>query len=73
MTDLQRNYTLDEIAELIGMSPRWVRDRCKEGAEHQRMGHKIKMTAEQVDKLRATHTVTPVKKSITTGRGRRAS
>lgn len=72
MTDLDKNYNLDEIAEAVGMSTRWVRQQCKEGAEHQRMGHKIKMTSGQIDKLRETHTVTPITKSITTGR-RKAS
>ena len=71
--DLARNYDLDEIAAAVGMSARWVRQRCKEGAEHQRMGHKIKMTARQIEKLREAHTVSPVTQSITTGRGRRKS
>ena len=72
MTDLARNYDLDEIAAAVGMSARWVRQRCKEGAEHQRMGHKIKMTAAQIDKLRVSHTVVPVKQGITTGRKKSA-
>lgn len=65
---LERDYSLQEVATAIGMTPRWIRDRCNlDGAEHLRYGHKIRFTAEQVDKLRASHTKTPVEASITTG------
>lgn len=68
--ELARDFSLAEVADALGMSERWVRTRVKEGAEHQRYGHKIRFTAEQVDRLRARHTKQPVAQSITTGRKR---
>lgn len=71
---LEPDYDLEQIADAVGMSTRWVREQVKEGAEHQRYGRKIKMTAAQVAKLRASHTqAPPVEQSITTGRRKRAS
>lgn len=70
---LAPNYTLAEVAEALGMSERWVRNQIKAGAEHIRFGHKIKFTAEQVEKLRSEHTRQPAPPRITTGRKRRAS
>lgn len=78
-TPLPRDYTLEEVADAIGMSTRWVRDRIKDGetgkgpaVEHVRRGHKIKFTREQVEKLRTAHTVAPAPtESITTGPKRR--
>lgn len=72
-TPLTKDYTLDEVAEALRMSTRWVRDRIKhDGAEHTRRGHKIVFTAEQVEKLRASHAKAPVEQSITTGRKKSA-
>lgn len=69
MTELTKDYTLTEVAKALGMSQRWVRDRCNlDGAEHLRYGHKIRFTAEQVEKLRAAHTKAPVEQGVTTGR-----
>lgn len=67
---LTPDYTLAEVAAALRMSTRWVRERIKEGAEHQRNGHKITFTAAQVDKLRAgqTRSPLPVAQSITTGK-----
>ena len=70
---LNRDYSLTEVAEALGMSPRWVRAKVKDGAEHQRYGHKIRFTEAQVEALRASHTKQPAPTSITTGRKRRAS
>lgn len=73
---LERNYSLEEVAEALGMSTRWVRDRIKgdDAAEHLRFGHKIRFTAEQVEKLRAKHVQAPAPAgSVTTGRKKRAS
>jgi DNA-binding Lrp family transcriptional regulator len=70
---LEKDYDLEAVAEALGMSTRWVRERVKEGAEHQRYGHKIRFPSEQVDKLKAAHVKVPVDQSITTGRKRRAS
>ena len=65
---LEPDYSLQEVAEALGMNERWVRDRVREGAEHQRYGHKIRFTSEQVDKLRAQHTTRRAPQSITTGK-----
>lgn len=65
---LDPDYTLSEVADALGMSTRWVRDRIREGAEHQRYGHVIKFTSDQVDKLRASHTKAPASQPITSGR-----
>lgn len=72
MSELSRDYTLTEVAQALGMSTRWVRDRCNlDGAEHLRFGHKIRFSAEQVDKLRAAHVKVPASESVTTGRRKR--
>lgn len=73
--NLERDYTVDEVAEALGMSTRWVRDRVnQDGAEHLRYGHKIRFTAEQVEALRRSHTKAPVKSQpVTTGRKKRSS
>lgn len=71
---LVQDYSLGEVAAALGMSTRWVRDRIsKDGAEHQRYGHKIRFTPEQVEKLRASHVGTPKLKSVTTGSKRKRS
>ncbi len=71
---LAKDYTLEEVAAALRVSTRWVRDRIRlDGAEHQRKGHKITFSVEQVEKLRAAHTKAPVEQSITTGRKRRTS
>lgn len=54
--ELDRDYTLEEVADALGMSTRWVRDRIRlDGAAHQRYGRLIRFTAEQVAALRAAH------------------
>lgn len=68
---IDKDYTLAEVAEAMGMSERWLRRQVAEGAEHMRFGHKIRFTAEQVDKLRAGRVQNAVPQSITTGRKRR--
>jgi len=78
---LERDYDLNEVADAIGMSTRWIRDRIREGkqgtgpvVEHIRYGHVIKFTAAQVDRLKAQHTVAPaLDDQVTTGRKKRAS
>jgi len=72
MSELQKDFDLVEVAEALGMSTRWVRQKCKEGAVHNRYGQKIRFTPEQVQALRESHTTNPVPTSITTGRGRKA-
>lgn len=76
MTDqaLEKDYSLAEVAKALGMSTRWVRDRCNiDKVEHLRYGHKIRFTAEQVAKLRAAHVQAPVEQSVTTGRRKRSA
>lgn len=70
---LEPDYSLEEVAEALGMSPKWVRRQVQGGAEHQRYGHKIRFTEAQVDRLRATHTKQPVAQGVTTGRKRKTS
>lgn len=79
---LETDYTLEEVAEALRMSTRWIRERIKDGKEgrgptiaHERRGHKIVFTGEQVELLRNQFTegASPVGESITTGRKKRAS
>ena len=71
--NLERDYGLKEVADAMGKSTRWIRDRIRlDGVEHIRYGREIRFTAEQVDKLRAAHTKVPVAQSVTTGRKRGA-
>lgn len=70
---LEQDYTLDEVAEALRMSTRWVRDRIKDGAAHQRKGHKITFTIGQVDALREQFTKNPAEQSMTTGGKRRSA
>lgn len=70
---LPKTYTLAEVSDALGMSERWVREQIKNGAAHMRGGRKIRFTEAQYEALRDGMSVTPIAKSITTGRGRRAS
>jgi hypothetical protein len=73
MTELSPDFSLEEVAEALKMSPRWVRDRVREGAEHRRYGQKIRFSAEQVERLREAHTRAPAAASLTTGRKKRSA
>ncbi len=67
--DLEVDYTLTEVAKALRMSTRWLRDRIKnDKLDHQRYGHKITFTAEQVEAIRARYTAQPVAESVTTRR-----
>lgn len=69
---LEPDYTLVEVADALGMSTRWVRDRIRlDGAEHNRYGRRIKFTAAQVAKLRAAHIASYVTEPVTTGPAKR--
>lgn len=70
---LTPDHTLDEVATALGMSPRWVRQKVKEGAVHNRYGHKIRFTDEQVRLLKESCTKRPVEESVTTGRGKKSA
>lgn len=74
-TPLPKDYSLEEVAEALGMSTRWVRNKISKGAVHQRYGHKIRFTAEQVEQLRVSHVEKKVQvdQSITTGRKKKVS
>lgn len=66
--ELVPDFTLDEVAQALGMSTRWVRDRIRlDGASHQRYGRHIRFTPEQVAELRAAHVRTLVQEPVTTG------
>lgn len=70
---LDPDYTLDEVAGALGMSTRWLRGRIKaDKLEHQKYGHKIKFTPDQVQAIRERYAAAPVAQSITTGRKRPA-
>lgn len=83
MTIPEQDYTLTETADILKMSPRWIRNRIKAGedgtgpfVEHIRRGRKILFTAAMVEQLRMADAQTPapqVVESITTGRKRRTS
>lgn len=69
---LEPDYTLEEVAEALGMSTRWVRDRIRlDGAEHVRYGKHIRFTRDQVAQLRAAHVRTIVSEPVTTGPAKR--
>lgn len=79
-TTLDADYTLDEVAEALRVSTRWIRDRIRAGkegkgavVEHIRRGHMIRFTAEQVEKLRCLGAVEPTAgEQVTTGRKKSA-
>lgn len=75
MTEAEKDLNLEQIAEAMGMSTRWVRDQLRDGSgiEHRRPGGRIRMSAEQLEKFKATYDVNAIPQSITTGRRRRAS
>lgn len=52
---LEPDYSLKDVAAALGMSERWVRKQVADGALHQRYGHKIRFTPEQVEQLKAQH------------------
>jgi len=65
---LEPDYTLEEVAQALGMSTRWVRDRIRlDGVEHVRYGKYIRFTAAQVARLRAEHVTAGVVEPVTTG------
>ena len=70
---LQRDYSMTEVAEALGMSYRWVRHQVQTGAAHQRYGNRIRFTPEQVEALRARFASAPAPKGVTARRGRGAA
>ena len=74
-TNLPRDYSLEEVAESLGMSTRWLRGRIKlDELEHLRYGHKIRFSSEQVDQIRARYTKGPdPQQPVTTGRKKRTA
>jgi hypothetical protein len=75
------DYTLEEVAQTLRMSTRWVREQIKAGErgegpviEHVRRGHKIRFTAQQLEKFRGAHTHAPaISTQVTTGKKRRSA
>lgn len=70
MTALTPDYTVEEVAQALQMSERWVRRAIAEGAAHRRYGHKIRFSPEQVEALRASFDHVVPTPGITTGRRR---
>ena len=63
-----REYTLLEVAEAIGMSTRYVRDRLRlDGFAHQRYGKHIRFTRDQFLAFQRAHTTVAVAEPVTTG------
>lgn len=85
MSGLERDATMADVADALGMTVKWLRSYMKKAAadgdpvEHMRVGGgpnaRIRFTAEQVDKLRSRFTVNAeppaAQQSITTRRKRR--
>lgn len=74
-TDLPKTYTLEEVAKALGMSERWVRRQIKLGAEHTRLGQKIRFTLKQYEALRDMNVAVgvPTPQAVTTGRRKRSA
>lgn len=73
MTKPEPDLTLQEVADLLCVSTRWVRDRIRlDGVEHQRYGTRIRFTPTQVALLRAAHVRNLVSEPVTTGKKKRA-
>lgn len=71
-TELEQDFTLDEVATALRMSTRWVRDRIRlDGVEYIRRGRGIYFTAAQVAALRAMHIRSLAQEPVTTGPDRR--
>lgn len=70
---LPQTYTLNDVADALGMSERWVREQVKNGATCMRLGRKIRFTEAHYEELRASMTRSPAAQSVTTGRKRRSA
>lgn len=80
MTEPEKDLDLNQIAEAMGMSTRWVRGELDPKAgnniEHRRLGGtkgRIRMSHEQLEKFKARYNVQAVPQSITTGRRKRSA
>jgi hypothetical protein len=57
-TDPTIYYTVGQVANMLGVSPRWLADRCRaEEVDHVYMARKRKFTPEQVKQVLAQYTV----------------
>ena|ERR1700754_5017952 len=57
-TDRQVYYTVKQVAKMIGVSSRWLADRCRaEDVEHVYIARKRKFTPSQMEKVLARYTV----------------
>ncbi len=53
-------YTLDQVAEMTGLSERWLADRCRaDKIDHTRIEHRRRMTMTQIELLLEQHRVQP--------------
>ncbi|WP_125811493.1 helix-turn-helix domain-containing protein [Actinoplanes sp. ATCC 53533] len=51
-------YTVGQVAKMLGVSPRWLADRCRaEEVDHVYMARKRKFTPAQVEKVLKQYTV----------------
>lgn len=72
---LEQDYTLLEAAKALRCSTKWLRTKVKDDQlPHGKRGHKYVFSAAQVEAIRQRYNAaTPVERSITTGRKRKAS
>lgn len=77
MSEAEKDLNLEQIAEAMGMSTRWVRDQLDpkkgRGIEHRRPGNRIRMSPEQLEKFKSSFDVVTTPQSITTGRKRKSA
>lgn len=60
VNDVERLYTLDELAESFQLPKSTLAELCKrEGWPHHRLGRAIRFTGEQVEDILANHLVSP--------------
>ncbi|MFI5496563.1 helix-turn-helix domain-containing protein [Actinoplanes sp. NPDC051859] len=54
-------YTVEEAAAILGVTPRWLADQCRnEDVDHVHIARKRRFTPEQIEKVLRDHTVTPI-------------
>lgn len=71
---LDNEHTMQEVADALRMSHRWVRAQVQAGAAHQRYGNRIRFTDEQVESLRRRFASVPdVAETVLTTRRRRSA
>jgi hypothetical protein len=57
---VQKTFSVKEVAEMVGVSERWLADTCRaEAVTHVHIARRRRFTAEQVDLLLKSFTVRP--------------